>query len=104
MRSIVVVVTDGEDVGSKRAARSCKKLAEDLLKSEQFLLAFVGVGADVDFQQVARSMGFPDGSVLVQKDATPGGLRAAFQMVSQSAIRASQGRIAPGANAGFFAP
>jgi Mg-chelatase subunit ChlD len=104
VRSIVVVITDGEDVGSKRPARACKKLAEDLLKSEQFILAFVGVGGDVDFHKVAKSMGFADGCVLVQKDATPTGLRTAFQMVSQSAIRASQGRIAPGVNAGFFAP
>lgn len=102
VRSIVVVVTDGEDVGSKRPARACKKLAEDLLKSEQFILAFVGVGTDVDFQQVARSMGLPAGCVLVQKDATPQGLRQAFQMVSRSAVRASQGRIAPGAHATFF--
>lgn len=102
VRSLVVVVTDGEDVGSKRPARACKRLAEDLLKSEQFILAFVGVGDDCDFKATAKSMGFPDGCVLVQKDATPSGLRRAFQMVSKSAIRASQGRIAPGANAGFF--
>ncbi len=102
-RSIVVVVTDGQDVGSRRSARACRKLAADLLKSEQFILAFVGVGDD-DFKTVAANMGFPDGCVLVQKDATPAGLRGAFQMVSQSAVRASQGRVAPGAGAGFFAP
>jgi hypothetical protein len=49
-------------------------------------------------------MGVPDGCVAVQKNATPAGLRQVFQMVSQSAIRASQGRIQPGANAGFFVP
>jgi uncharacterized protein YegL len=101
VRSIVVIVTDGEDVGSKRPARACKKLAEDLMKSEQFILAFVGVGT-VDFHKVAADMGFPTGCVLVQKDATPTGLRQAFQMVSRSAVRASQGRIAPGAHATFF--
>lgn len=102
VRSIVVVITDGEDVGSRRPARACKRLADDLLKSEQFVLAFVGVGGDVDFHQVARSMGFPDGCIMVQKDATPTGIRAAFQMVSRSAIRASQGKIRPGATAAFF--
>jgi hypothetical protein len=101
-RSIVVVITDGEDVGSRRPARACRKLAEDLLKSEQFILAFVGVGSDVDFHKVAADMGVPPGCVLVQKDATPSGLRTAFQMVSKSAIRASQGRIQPGASATFF--
>ena len=102
-RSIVVVVTDGEDVGSRRPARACKKVAEDLLRSEQFILAFVGVGSDVDFAQVARSMGIPDGCLLVQQQASPAAVRQAFQMVSRSAIRASQGRIQPGVAAGFFA-
>lgn len=103
-RSVVVVVTDGEDVGSKRSAGDCARLSRDLLASEQFTLAFVGVGDDVDFLKVAKAMGVPGGCVLVQKDATPSALRAAFMMVSRSAIRASQGRIAPGANAGFFSP
>jgi uncharacterized protein YegL len=103
-KSVVVVVTDGEDVGSTRNVGDCARLSRDLLASEQFVLAFVGVGPDTDFQKVARAMGVPDGSVLVQKDATPSALRAAFMMVSRSAIRVSQGRIAPGSNAGFFTP
>lgn len=101
-RSVVVVVTDGEDVGSKRTAGHCARLSKDLLASELFTLAFVGVGLDVDFEQVAKAMGVPAGCILVQKDATPSGLRRAFQLVSRSAIRASQGSIAPGAAAGFF--
>lgn len=102
-RSLVVVVTDGEDVGSKRRAGDCALLSRDLLASEQFTLAFVGVGKDVDFAAVAKAMGVPDSNVLVQKDATPSALRKAFAMVSQSALRLSQGKIAPGAG-GFFAP
>ena len=102
-RSVVVVITDGADYGSSRKARDCATLSRDLLGSEQFVLAFVGVGGD-DFRTVARQMGIPDGCVLVQKDATPSGMRRAFQMVSRSAIRASQGLIRPGAQAGFFGP
>lgn len=101
-RSVVVIVTDGEDVGSTRNAGHCARLSRDLLASELFTLAFVGVGTDVDFEAVAKAMGVPAGCVLVQKDATPSGLRRAFQLVSRSAIRASQGKIAPGAAAGFF--
>jgi hypothetical protein len=103
-RSVVVVVTDGEDVGSTRAAGHCARLSKDLLASELFTLAFVGVGRDVDFEQVAKAMGVPSGCVLVQKDATASGLRRAFQLVSRSAIRASQGRVQPGVAAGFFGP
>lgn len=104
VRSVVVVITDGEDTGSRRKARHCKSLSEDLLRSEQFVLAFVGVGEEARFRRIAKSMGVPDGCVEVQKQATPSGLRQVFQMVSRSAIRASQGQIKPGANAGFFKP
>jgi uncharacterized protein YegL len=103
-RSVVVVITDGEDCGSQRTSADCTRLSRDVLASEQFVLAFVGVGADVDFHRVARSMGVPDTCIAVQKDATPKALRAVFQMVSQSAIRVSQARVAPGAAAGFFGP
>lgn len=103
-RSVVVVVTDGEDVGSKRTAADCARISRDLLASELFTLALVGVGADVNFEHVAKSMGIPPGCILWERDATPSGLRRAFQLVSRSAVRASQGKIQPGAAAGFFVP
>lgn len=103
-KSVVVVVTDGEDVGSRRRAADCARISRDLLASEQFTLAFVGVGAAVDFHAVARSMGVPDDCVAVQAQATPQAIRKVFRMVSQSAIRASQGLVAPGRAGGFFAP
>jgi hypothetical protein len=103
-RSVVVVVTDGEDVGSKRTAADCAKLSRDLLASELFTLALVGVGTDVNFEHVARAMGIPPGCILWERDATSSGLRRAFQLVSRSAVRASQGKIQPGAAAGFFVP
>lgn len=105
-KSVVVVVTDGEDVGSKKTASACAAISRDLLASEQFTLAFVGVGT-ADFQKVARDMGIPDGCVAVQAQATPSAIRQVFRMVSQSAIRASQalpGGVQPGPNAGFFSP
>lgn len=103
-RSIVVVLTDGEDCGSQRRAGDCATLSRDLLASEQFILAFVGVGSDADFRAVAKSMGVPDGCVAVQASATPAAMRKVFGMVKQSTIRASQGMIRPGANTGFFSP
>ncbi len=102
-KSVVVIITDGEDVGSKRRVSDCERISRDLLASEQFTLAFVGVGA-ADFQKVAKEMGVPDGCIAVQAQATPSAIRKVFRMVSQSAIRASQGRVAPGPNAGFFTP
>ncbi len=101
-RSVVVVVTDGEDVSSARTAADCARLSRDLLASELFTLALVGVGKDANFEHVAKAMGVPPGCILWEKDATPSGLRRAFQLVSRSAVRASQGKIQPGAAAGFF--
>ncbi len=102
-KSVVVIVTDGADYGSKRTATECARISRVVLASEQFTLAFVGVG-DGDFHKIAREMGVPDGGIAVQAQATPSAIRQVFRMVSQSAIRASQGRIAPGPNAGFFSP
>ena len=102
-KSVVVVITDGEDCGSKRRAADCARISKLVLDSEQFTLAFVGVGAG-DFHTIAREMGVPAGCIAVQAQATPSAIRQVFRMVSQSAIRASQGRIAPGPNAGFFSP
>jgi uncharacterized protein YegL len=102
-KSVVVVVTDGDDCGSKRRAADCARISKIVLASEQFTLAFVGVGGG-DFHATAREMGVPDGCIAVQAQATPSTIRQVFRMVSQSAIRASQGRIAPGPNAGFFSP
>ena len=43
-KSVVVVVTDGEDVGSKRRAAECARISKIVLASEQFTLAFVVAG------------------------------------------------------------
>lgn len=101
-KSLMVVITDGEDVGSQRSPSDCAALSRDLLATEQFVLAFVGVGSDVDFRSVAQSMGVPERCIEVQSQATPQGLRDLFQMVSQSAIKVSQSRVGPGPNTGFF--
>lgn len=102
-RSIVVVLTDGEDCGSRRRASHCQALARDVLASETFQLAFVGVGTDVDFHDVAKKMGFPRGSVAVSAQATASSIRALFRMVSQSTLRMSRARAGV-PTGGFFAP
>ena len=39
---VVIVITDGEDCGSRRRVTDCASISSDLLASEQFTLAFVG--------------------------------------------------------------
>jgi hypothetical protein len=99
--SVVLVLTDGLDEHSVRyRAKECRDMARDLLASEQYVLAFIGVGQEKTFRDVAAEMGFPDDAVLVAK-ATDSEIRRALNMVSQSTVRVSQGLIQPGNN-GFF--
>jgi hypothetical protein len=108
VKSIIVIITDGRDEGSARfSASDCARINKDLLMSEQFIIAFVGVADNTHnetlFRMVAEEMGFPDGSVLTA-DATPSEMRKVFNVVSQSAIRASQKAVTPGAQNSFFNP
>lgn len=104
-KSVVVVVTDGEDSCSSRRVGECARLSRDLVASELFTLAFVGVGNGAEFTKIAKAMGVPDGNVIVQSQATPSALRKVFRLVSQSAIRASRSLVGPGgATGGFFTP
>jgi hypothetical protein len=96
------LVRRGLQVEAPRS-RLCTHQPRSARGAEQLTLRFVGV-ASGDFRTIAREMGVPDGCIAVQAQAPPSAIRQVFRMVSQSAIRASQGRIAPGANAGFFSP
>ncbi len=90
VRGVVVVISDGADYGSRRRARDVKQLTEDLLRTEQFLVMAMGIDdGGTDFRAVFGSMGIPGNFVL-----TPGNsvseIRRAAQVISQSAVRASQ--------------
>jgi len=105
VRSVAVVITDGWDNGSRKfTANKCAQIAKDLIASEQFVLAFIGVGDDVDFRTVGLSMGIPDGAILLA-GSSPSEMRRVFRMLSQSVIRASQTAIDPSAAQNtFFTP
>lgn len=95
VRSIVVVITDSYDNASQKFdIADCAKIAKDLLSSEQFILAMVGVGQETDFRAMAKKMAIPDGAVMIAQ-ATASDMRHAFHLVSQSVIRASQAVVSP---------
>lgn len=100
--SVALVITDGHDEASRQyRALDCTLLAGDLLASESFHLAFIGVGEARMFRTVAEEMGFAKDTILTAS-ATETEIRKAINFASQSIIRASQGLIRPGANSGFF--
>ena len=99
-RSLAIVITDGEDTTSRKKAGHCARLTRDLLASERFTLAFVGVGKVVDFRKIARSMGLPDDCVAVDTNPTSESLERLLRQVSMAAVQLSMGTVQPGQ--GFF--
>jgi hypothetical protein len=92
VRTVTLLITDGGDYGSTRCkAADVKALVEDMLGQENHIIAAMGIDdGTTDFRKVFQAMGIPDRWIL-----TPGNsaseIRRAFQVFSQSAVRASQG-------------
>ncbi len=90
-RSVTLVITDGADMHSTRAAsRDVAALVRDVTRQEGHIVAAMGIAdGSTDFRAVFRDMGIADAWIL-----TPGSgqadIRRAFQVFSQSAVRASQ--------------
>ena len=90
VRTVTLIITDGADGSSRATPKQVKTLVEDMLRSENHIIAGMGIDdGHTDFHQVFRAMGIRDEWILTpgnsQKD-----IRQAFQMFSQSAVRASQ--------------
>lgn len=91
VRTVTLLITDGADAHSARAgARHVKALVADMLAAESHIVAAMGIddGA-TDFHQVFRDMGIPDSWILTPRNSASE-VRKAFQVFSQSAVRASQ--------------
>lgn len=91
-RSILLIITDGDDQGSCRhKPRTLRPLVEDLLRTEMHIIAGMGIfDGSTDFRKIFRSMGIQDNWILTPAN-DPKEIRAAFRLFSQSALRASQG-------------
>lgn len=87
-RTVTLIITDGADCGSRRAnADDVKNLVEDLLRSEEHVVAAMGIDdGETNFRAVFRAMGIPDEWILTPKN-TGADIRKAFQVFSQSAMR-----------------
>ncbi|MGA7936748.1 MAG: hypothetical protein WCA35_24545 [Kovacikia sp.] len=91
VRTVTLMITDGADAHSQRAtAKTVKSLVQDMLRTENHIIAAMGIhDGSTDFQKIFRAMGIRDEWIL-----TPGNgqkeIRQAFQLFSQSAVRASQ--------------
>jgi hypothetical protein len=92
VRTVTLIITDGGDYGSTRCrATDVAAIVKDMLAQENHIVAAMGINdGTTDFKKVFKSMGIPDRWVL-----TPGNsaseIRRAFQVFSQSAVRAAAG-------------
>lgn len=107
VRTVTLLMTDGKDESSRGHAKNVKALVEDMLRKETHIVAAMGFddGAGTDFKQVFREMGIRDEWILTPKN-TQSEIRKAFQLFSQSAVRASQNAASFSKTAlgGFGAP
>ncbi len=91
VRTVTLIISDGADAGSQRAdASHVKALVDDMLAAETHIVAAMGISdGSTDFRKVFRDMGIPDQWILTPSNSA-GEVRKAFQVFSQSAVRASQ--------------
>lgn len=94
VRTVTLIITDGGDYGSTRCRPAdVAALVADMLAQENHIVAAMGIkDGTTDFKKVFQSMGIPDRWIL-----TPGNsaseIRRAFQVFSQSAVRAASGGV-----------
>lgn len=89
-RSITTIITDGADTSSQARAMDVKAVVKDMLKTEKHIIAFMGIeDGQTNFKAIAREMGIEDQWILTPKN-DPKEIRKAFNVLSQSAVRASQ--------------
>lgn len=107
VRSVTLLITDGADEGSVRAkAADVKAIVRDMTGSESHIVVAMGIDdGRTRFSDVFRTMGIDDRWILTPKN-DPGEIRRAFQLFSQSAVRASQGggAFSKTAAGGFASP
>src|SRR5688572_25436337 len=95
VRSVTLLVTDGEDLASReQTAGSVASIVRDMLRQENHIIAALGISDGTKqmerrFRQVFREMGIADQWILTPANSE-NEIRRAFQLFSQSAVRASQ--------------
>lgn len=91
-KSIVVVLSDGQENASSVTKKSVKTLTADVLKSEEFVLSLVFFGDEQEGNRAAEDIGFPVHHRLTsQLDGA--GIRRVFGAVSASVIATSQSKV-----------
>ena len=91
VRTVTLIITDGDDCHSMRhTAKDVAAIAHDMLRMENHVIAAMGIDdGSTNFRQVFKDMGIRDEWILTSANSDSE-IRKAFQVFSQSAMRASQ--------------
>jgi hypothetical protein len=94
-RTVTLMITDGADEHSThQTPATVRALVEDMLRAESHVIAALGIDDGcTNFRKIFREIGIQDEWILTPGN-TASDIRAAFQVFSQSAVRASQGATA----------
>jgi uncharacterized protein YegL len=96
VRSITVILTDGEDAHSlQHSAHTVSKIVADMRRAESHIIAALGVGDSALFHRVFTAMGIDSNWILTSNSSTQE-IRAAFRVVSQSVAQFTQGGLGAG--------
>ena len=95
VRTVTLLISDGGDTSSvNQRPKSVRAIVEDMLRKENHIVAALGIDdGTTDFRAVFQSMGIEDRWILTTAN-TDSEIRKAFELFSQSALRASQSAAA----------
>lgn len=107
VQEVTVILSDGHEYHPKIAAvrtnDDVRSLLGELNSKPHFTVAFVGIGNEADFRQIALDAGIPDGNIITV-DKSLSGITRALLLVSSSMGAKSQGMQSQQAatNTNFF--
>lgn len=93
VRTVSLIVSDGSDTISRHGSKHVQPVVKDLLRSENHIVAAMGIGQgasdETRFRVIFEEMGIRPEWVLTSSSKASE-IRKAFAVFSQSAVRASQ--------------
>lgn len=97
VRTVTLLITDGADAGSQRAAaKDVAAIVKDMQIAERHIIAAMGIDdGSTDFRSVFADMGIEPRWILTPKNDAKE-IRRAFSVFSQSAMQVTQGQAAGG--------
>ena len=101
VRTITLIITDGNDEGSRKRAADVLPIVRDMLKRENHIIGAMGIDdGSTDFRKVFGEMGIDDKWILTPKN-DPKSIREAFVVFSKSSVQASKGAASFSKMGGF---